>query len=715
MSSNFSFWILAKLRENGLFDERMSVKENWKYLKEETKNWYKEEFVKYRANPVENIPNCSTSTESEFQHDDSENQYFHPENQQNGQFSENFETNNGTYETESQYSYEDVRYQNSEPSTSESFVFEIPTPSYRSAVRRLQFQDSESFEMNSEDIPHGSGNQHQSRNLQIHQNYRISENQDSRNFHKNSEDIQQDSGLQNQNQNPQSSRIVCGYSENFESCGNLKNQNQNSRRSKNQDSRSFEMYSENVTQDSGLQNQNWNLQILQKSRISKNQDSGNIRNFGNRRNLENQNLHNFRIRNQDSGNFHDSEIQNQNLTISRNQNSGNLENQNLQIPQTHRISKNQDSGNIQNSGNSGNMENLNPQNFRIQNKDSRKMQLSRTRPITGCLPQNQNSRNSGNFQKNQEPALQNLNPLLHYSAGSASRLLIQNSEETKKILKNLNSQNSGIQNFQKDSQLSLNSRRIPNQNQNSKIQNSRSFQKNSENQNSRFSESRLSQNSGNSELQNQNLTSSKNFQESSSQNLSGNCQNSTLGKRKYVLKIVDCRENLLKRSGNFENVILKNQFSPKNQMPDLMPYGEDQNWTQNLSENGPTGFSEFNNLESSEDSEDLFQEFFVVPESSGNLENAENVVSENSGNSGNPENLIQEFFVAPPPENGQNDVEWDYGAPESLEFTSEDVEEDVEIQNPKPEIPYKRKYENWPVLSPSEKIFFDLPDGPRWL
>ncbi|CAR99030.1 Protein CBG25777 [Caenorhabditis briggsae] len=55
MSSNFSFWILAKLRENGLFDERMSVKENWKYLKEETKNWYKEEFVKYRSNPVENL------------------------------------------------------------------------------------------------------------------------------------------------------------------------------------------------------------------------------------------------------------------------------------------------------------------------------------------------------------------------------------------------------------------------------------------------------------------------------------------------------------------------------------------------------------------------------------------------------------------------------------------------------------------------------------
>ncbi|UMM20633.1 hypothetical protein L5515_015834 [Caenorhabditis briggsae] len=163
-------------------------------------------------------------------------------------------------------------------------------------------------------------------------------------------------------------------------------------------------------------------------------------------------------------------------------------------------------------------------------------------------------------------------------------------------------------------------------------------------------------------------------------------------------------------------------------MPDLMPYGEDQNWTQNhnnlaenLAENGPTSFSEFNNLESSKDSEDLFQEFFVVPENSGNLENAENVVPENSGNpkienSGNlenPENLIQEFFVAPPPpENGQNDVDWDYGAPESPESSPEDVG----IQNPEiPKISYKRKYENWPVLDPNEKIFFDLPDGPRWL
>ncbi|UMM20632.1 hypothetical protein L5515_015834 [Caenorhabditis briggsae] len=391
---------------------------------------------------------------------------------------------------------------------------------------------------------------------------------------------------------------------------------------------------------------------------------------------------------------------------------------------------------------SENLENQNPQNFRIsENQESRKIQLSKICPITGSLPANsqqnsnlQNCRNSGNFQKNREPPLQNLNPLLHYGAGSASRLLIQNSEETKKILKNLNSQNSGIQNFQnfqKDSQLSQNTRRIQKQSQNSKIQNSRSFQKKSENQNFRFSNPQLAENSRlqfsrNSQFQN--LTSSKNFGESSSQNLSGNLQNSTLGKRKYVLKIVDCRENLLKRSKNFENVILKNQFSPKNQMPDLMPYGEDQNWTQNhnnlaenLAENGPTSFSEFNNLESSKDSEDLFQEFFVVPENSGNLENAENVVPENSGNpkienSGNlenPENLIQEFFVAPPPpENGQNDVDWDYGAPESPESSPEDVG----IQNPEiPKISYKRKYENWPVLDPNEKIFFDLPDGPRWL
>ncbi|UMM20634.1 hypothetical protein L5515_015834 [Caenorhabditis briggsae] len=337
MSSNFSFWILAKLRENGLFDERMSVKENWKYLKEETKNWYKEEFVKYRANPVENITNCSTSIAFRLEHVGSENQYFHAENQQNGQFSENFETINGTYQTESQYSCDD--------------------------------------------------------------------------------------------------------------------------------------------------------------------------------------------------------------------------------------------------------------------------------------------------------------------------------------------------NFQKDSQLSQNTRRIQKQSQNSKIQNSRSFQKKSENQNFRFSNPQLAENSRlqfsrNSQFQN--LTSSKNFGESSSQNLSGNLQNSTLGKRKYVLKIVDCRENLLKRSKNFENVILKNQFSPKNQMPDLMPYGEDQNWTQN-----------HNNL------------------------------AENLAENGPTKNLIQEFFVAPPPpENGQNDVDWDYGAPESPESSPEDVG----IQNPEiPKISYKRKYENWPVLDPNEKIFFDLPDGPRWL
>ncbi|PIC49509.1 hypothetical protein B9Z55_008094 [Caenorhabditis nigoni] len=807
MSSNFSFWILAKLRENGLFDERMSVKENWKYLKEETKNWYKEEFVKYRANPVENIPNCSTSTEFQVEHDDSENQFFHAENHQSGEFSENFETINGTCRTESQYSFEDVSCQNadtkdptSSTQPSESFVFEIPTPSYRSAVRRLQFQDSEN--LNSEDVPHGSGSQNQSRNLQIHQNNRISKNQDSRKFQENLEDVPQDSGIQNPNLRISENQEFENFDENFEhATQDLGIQNQNLRKLENQDFRSSEMYSEDVPQDSGLQNQNRKIQIPQNSRISKNQDSGNVQNFGNRRNLENQNPHNFRIQNQDFGNFHDSEIQNQNLSISRNQNSGNLENQNprnfrisknqdsrcfemdsddvtensrlqnqnrnLQILQNSKNSKNQDSGTIQNfenrrnsegrkqnppnsrsrdygdSGNlenqnsrhfrnfrnqdpgnmqkSGNWENQNPRNFRIsENQATRKIQVSRIRPITGSLPQNQNSRNSGNFQKNQEAPLQNLNPLLQYGAGSASRLLIQNSEETKKILKNLNSQNSGIQNFQKDFQTSRNSTRIQNQNQNSKIQNSRSFQKNSENQN--FSEPQLAENSRpefsrNSEFQN--MTSSKNFQESSSQNLSGNRLNSTLGKRKYVLKIVDCREDLLKRSGKFENVILKNQFSPKNQMPDLMPYGEDQNWTQNhnnlaekLAENGPTDFSEFNNLESSQDSEDLFQEFFVVPESSGNLENTENLVPDNFGNSENPENLVQEFFVAPPLENGQNDVEWDYGAPESPEFTSEDVE----IQNPEsPKIPYKRKYENWPVLSPNEKIFFDLPDGPRWL
>ncbi|ULU08739.1 hypothetical protein L3Y34_019745 [Caenorhabditis briggsae] len=177
MSSNFSFWILAKLRENGLFDERMSVKENWKYLKEETKNWYKEEFVKYRANPVENITNYSTSIAFQLEHVGSENQYFHAENQQNGQFSENFETINGTYQTESQYSCDDVSYQNSDnqnfsngPSTSESFVFEIPTPSYRSAnfqkdsqlsqnTRRIQKQIQNSKIQNSRSFQKKSENQ----------------------------------------------------------------------------------------------------------------------------------------------------------------------------------------------------------------------------------------------------------------------------------------------------------------------------------------------------------------------------------------------------------------------------------------------------------------------------------------------------------------------------------------------------------------------------
>ncbi|CAO4367836.1 unnamed protein product [Caenorhabditis nigoni] len=51
-------------------------------------------------------------------------------------------------------------------------------------------------------------------------------------------------------------------------------------------------------------------------------------------------------------------------------------------------------------------------------------------------------------------------------------------------------------------------------------------------------------------------------------------------------------------------------------------------------------------------------------------------------------------------------------APESFEMDSELENSNLAPDAPKP---YSRKYENWPIIDPNERIFFDLPDGPVWM
>ncbi|PIC12850.1 hypothetical protein B9Z55_028099 [Caenorhabditis nigoni] len=51
-------------------------------------------------------------------------------------------------------------------------------------------------------------------------------------------------------------------------------------------------------------------------------------------------------------------------------------------------------------------------------------------------------------------------------------------------------------------------------------------------------------------------------------------------------------------------------------------------------------------------------------------------------------------------------------APESSEMDSELENSNLAPDAPKP---YSRKYENWPIIDPNERILFDLPDGPIWM
>ncbi|PIC49508.1 hypothetical protein B9Z55_008093 [Caenorhabditis nigoni] len=58
-------------------------------------------------------------------------------------------------------------------------------------------------------------------------------------------------------------------------------------------------------------------------------------------------------------------------------------------------------------------------------------------------------------------------------------------------------------------------------------------------------------------------------------------------------------------------------------------------------------------------------------------------------------------------------------APQSSEMDSElensNLAQENEFLAPDAPKPYSRKYENWPVIDPNERIFFDLPDGPIWM